>query len=526
MPCYINGQVVGNDRALCATNPMADWVEEQPPIGTSYPGPSLQDPQKLRPTLPTRNTQMSSLPPTSIFDRVTDTDDFGNPLDANFAGDTNFGLLRDQAVGTDNYDAYNSLGKYSKGNKVNLFEGIPGMGTISGTQPPAPAAGFGDIKSFKDFVYPSGKTTDARKAASQITAPFTRPFVEGSPQQNPVLIGEVKALMDKPVLTLSEYALGIKALSVLGRAGTPLAKKFFTKLNSGTKKYKLDKNGIPVEIGRNTKTVFNPKPTVYTALAAGAVNEGYEDLPDSVKDKLSQTYTTAADTVGTTTDFVTDYYKERRGFTGGDSSTGSQINNIISKSEKDSTAGGASITDKTKTDGTTTAPTTGVDKNIPTNKPAIDAGQAGLLASTKKPGFWSTPIEGGAGAWDNKLFRLGEMMAYMGTPLSKRGDSPAKRWTTAHSAAEKLKSDLLAASKKKDNIFGKIPTGTINDTIVTELKKKPWFLGLGQQFDEEELTSMGNKGEIVYMEWIGKGATPTQALKETLDELQKQQLGL
>lgn len=61
-------------------------------------------------------------------------------------------------------------------------------------------------------------------------------------------------------------------------------------------------------------------------------------------------------------------------------------------------------------------------------------------------GFWMDGVEGGAGKWDNKLFRLGEMMAYMGTPLSKRGDSPAKRWTSANTEASKLKQAISKAS--------------------------------------------------------------------------------
>ena len=61
-------------------------------------------------------------------------------------------------------------------------------------------------------------------------------------------------------------------------------------------------------------------------------------------------------------------------------------------------------------------------------------------------GFWMDGVEGGAGKWDNKLFRLGEMMSYMGTPLSKRGDSPAKRWTSANTEASKIKQAISKAS--------------------------------------------------------------------------------
>ncbi|MCH9712874.1 MAG: hypothetical protein K0U20_09645 [Proteobacteria bacterium] len=139
--------------------------------------------------------------------------------------------------------------------------------------------------------------------------------------------------------------------------------------------------------------------------------------------------------------------------------------------------------------------------------------------------YWLNGMEGGSGDWDNRLYRLGEMMSYMGTPLSKRGDSPSKRWTTARTEQDKIKAAIekeriKAQDTKNTNIFGKVPTSSAKDTIMTELKKKPWLFGFGQQYDEEQLEAFGNKGEIVYMEWIDKGATPTQALKETLDELQ------
>jgi len=78
----------------------------------------------------------------------------------------------------------------------------------------------------------------------------------------------------------------------------------------------------------------------------------------------------------------------------------------------------------------------------------------GLLSKMGTKDYWMTGIEGGSGAWDNKLFRLGEMMAYMGTPLSKRGDSPAKRWTAANTDSAKVSKALTAAQSKLEK--GKI----------------------------------------------------------------------
>ena len=64
-------------------------------------------------------------------------------------------------------------------------------------------------------------------------------------------------------------------------------------------------------------------------------------------------------------------------------------------------------------------------------------------------GYWMDGVEGGSGKWDNRLFRLGEMMAHMGTPLSKQGKSPAERWTTANTASVKKQAALDKANKPK-----------------------------------------------------------------------------
>jgi hypothetical protein len=79
-------------------------------------------------------------------------------------------------------------------------------------------------------------------------------------------------------------------------------------------------------------------------------------------------------------------------------------------------------------------------------------------------GYWLDGVEGGSGKWDNRLFRLGEMMAHMGTPLSKQGDSPSKRWTTANTAANTLKA---SANKAK-----KTPTPLKIDNIGSYITKK------------------------------------------------------
>ena len=92
----------------------------------------------------------------------------------------------------------------------------------------------------------------------------------------------------------------------------------------------------------------------------------------------------------------------------------------------------------------TSTPTTPTTNTTPTPTPPPPPEKKNLWDRMQTSGYWFDPVKNGSGNWDNRLFRLGEMMSYMGTPLSKRGDSPAKRWTTA--SAEQNKAE--AAAKK------------------------------------------------------------------------------
>jgi hypothetical protein len=98
-------------------------------------------------------------------------------------------------------------------------------------------------------------------------------------------------------------------------------------------------------------------------------------------------------------------------------------------------------------------------------------------------GFWMDGVEGGAGKWDNKLFRLGEMMSYMGTPLSKRGDSPAKRWTSANTEASKIKQAISKAS------------GVANSNLTKAEQVEKWKLISASEVPESVLDDLFyNKG--------------------------------
>ena len=128
--------------------------------------------------------------------------------------------------------------------------------------------------------------------------------------------------------------------------------------------------------------------------------------------------------------------------------------------------------------------------------------------------WWFNPVEGGAGGWDNRLFRLGEMMSYMGTPLSKRGDNPAKRWTTAHSASEKLKADLAKAQAKTDDFkdFHKWTPAQVRENV------GGWF---DSQFGWD---FPGGKDRDIEKERFIRDVTDAKRLykDKTVDEIMKQ----
>ncbi len=84
--------------------------------------------------------------------------------------------------------------------------------------------------------------------------------------------------------------------------------------------------------------------------------------------------------------------------------------------------------------------------------PAVASSIPSLWDKMQTKGFWMDGIEGGGGAWDNKLYRLGEMMNYMGMPSDKRGDAPSKRWQGAalknrEIGGDKLKAAMLSQQK-------------------------------------------------------------------------------
>ena len=133
-------------------------------------------------------------------------------------------------------------------------------------------------------------------------------------------------------------------------------------------------------------------------------------------------------------------------------------------------------------------------------------------------GYWLDGVEGGSGKWDNRLFRLGEMMTHMGTPLSKQGDSPAKRWSTANTAANTLKATNAKAADisagkitdaQRKSWVAMIPNET---TLIKQfLKDKPGIISDSAPGTKEYANAASKAANYVWIgnQLIGDGIEPT-----------------
>jgi len=156
------------------------------------------------------------------------------------------------------------------------------------------------------------------------------------------------------------------------------------------------------------------------------------------------------------------------------------------------------------------------EKNIPDNKNEVESGLSGLWSNMQKPGYWSNKVEGGAGDWDNRLFRLGEMMAYMGTPLSKRGKNPAARWTAANTEQSKIKAAIekarLEAGKGETGKALTFPQFTGNfDKALTTFAEGTW--NPFDNYSEEQMANVRLKA------WKVHEKNPTSTIEDILNAL-------
>ena len=455
-----------------------------------------------------------------------DTDDFGNPLSTNFEGNTNFGLLRDRAVTKFSEDAYNERNRYGVGgarpdtifmdgkkDSMGLLGAKPTVKTpwsesdvlpLSGTDSPVDGTDvnlglittseaeergvdmdlqnangekiYAGIKEFSDWVLPDQESID---------------FVSGFITDPGKRAAYIQYMKDNP------------GTSIIAAAGAVGAGKMLKKGWGVIKKSKWFKDRYRKTLVRNNKTTG--KFESYSAGNGTLAGDAAKVIVGGVVvDKALNEGDGLGGALGTATE-----------------------NTVKTTTEPTAVTTTTPTTPTTVTTTKPTKPTTPTDglisgKNTPANKPAIDAGQKGLLDATKTKGFWSTPIAGGAGAWDNRLFRLGEMMAYMGTPLSKRGDNPSKRWTSANTEASKLKQAL---SKARGIAGGKATTAqralwkemvkaqsqNLKDKYMAD---KGGFLGLFKMKKEEQerrATALAQNEMVIKYEMIGFNIEPTGA---------------
>ena len=148
--------------------------------------------------------------------------------------------------------------------------------------------------------------------------------------------------------------------------------------------------------------------------------------------------------------------------------------------------------------------------------------QSSLWDNIQSKDWWFTPVPGGAGSWDNRLLRLGEMMNYMGTPLSKRGDSPTKRWTTANTESQKVSAGVSKAAVAAGSQATKAQRRLWTDMVKAQQPKlinkymsdRGGWMGIGEMTEDEQMnraTSLAQDEMVTKYRMIGLGIEPTKA---------------
>ena len=554
---YGDKLVPGNTQASCIGGG-GNWVGGEtgpdtqismPPIGSPIQLPNIGRPP-IQPEpdrgIPGYQAPQITQSPQRMWDN---TDDFGNRLDTDQFGNSNFGLLRDRAVNKQNTNAINGTGMFNSSNRKPgqlSAADIPGHGpmNVPGTAPKA--SGIFDVSSAKDLQYPTGPTTPIRDAAAKVSAPFVRPFVEGSETANPILISEAKNIMEKPIQTALEYYTGLKLLKGLNWASKPLKNKFIKTYVTRNKKWqapikgkdgKIITGGKEVEklglnYGNAAKTVLGGSVVAADLMSddseiKGGIDTVRNKMTPSQQAQMDNTASSVSNAAGSAIDATTGFFADRWNLGNRDNTsvdTATTPNIFLDPAGTDKkveevakvTPEEAAVNEKTaeeiskNTKGTNTADVADVLN-----------GQKSLFGDMQKPGYWSEKVEGGSGSWDNRLFRLGEMMSYMGTPLSKRGDNPSKRWTTASATA----ATAAAKANKTSNNIGKLGYGAIGDAVIAELKDTPMFSPFGvdmfSKYDEEELAGMQGSAQVKVNALMTKypAMTVEQAAKQAVDEL-------
>ena len=478
--CTYGGKLVpGNTQASCIGGG-GNWVGGEtgpdtqvsmPPIGSPIQLPNIGRPP-IRPEpdrgIPGYRAPQISQSPERMWDN---TDDFGNRINTNFAGysrrdadnqredilnnlgakrvnfgsktptNTNPGFFESAKMRTNalNNPPKDSMGLFGDKPTIPYTEGD----SIFGTGTPEPSfldklrKDYGDVKKAFEGQFKSsyngyyngvetpwdelppgaqfGHNLEKFFPATVAGATWLGEQLPDSFMQSDFAKQRGQDILTNPLTKIPETAIDVAALGYFPTKGALLAagKLVTTVVGSGGTQMFLGYAGIKYASNQEAVDSFIDK---YTG-----------KLKDKVKEKVN-TLTGNTPKEGTTTTTTTPTGKDT---TDVSQPTNTGKNNIFG----DGTPSGPSVINAAK------------KGNIST----------GLLDKMGTKDFWMTGIEGGSGSWDNRLFRLGEMMSYMGKHPSKQGDSPAKRWTTANTAANTLKASANKAKKtptplKIDNI--------------------------------------------------------------------------
>jgi len=92
---------------------------------------------------------------------------------------------------------------------------------------------------------------------------------------------------------------------------------------------------------------------------------------------------------------------------------------------------------------------------------------------------WAYTQQGNA-PWDNRLFRLGELMSYSMNPSNQRPDNPTNRWNDAANVASKNQAAIAKArAKGKTNIFSKAGNTqherALREKVAIKMGKGEWL---------------------------------------------------
>jgi len=435
--CNFYGKVVSGDKASCIGGG-GDWVEQQPSL-------------------------------------MQDTDDFGQPVSTNFAGQSLFDI---------NAQRQNILDKIEFADKAPsvMSEQYKRSLNYEGYDPsrwarenPGTAKVLGGVQSALEFADPTG---DIKSALATIIDPDLRQAVIDKAYENPKLtftgiIGVLASSKSKKIrnaanwFTKNRYKkavkVGKKKKNIFGKADATKSKEAGQEVNVfGKSTYK----NVP-----GAKNFQFPKDATRIG---GAVYYG-----DKWFDELSQEPLMKAElekrgiNVDAPTTPTTKPTDKPNVFNGGKDAD-KKTQNIFNQN----TAG---------TGGSTSAP------------PAADKKKKTVAEES----WWdrvNTPYTKQS-PWDTPFQRAMEMVTYMDSPVATRGADPRVNWRKtdnerANAAAIMEKARI--AAQGKGGFVGKMSPKDVGNDIASRLKKDPWFtvagVEVGSDYDDEELANLSNLG--------------------------------